>query len=139
MGSQGGESKIRLEVKTLNIRYTFAETIKILILLRFLPNILLMILADAIVDTEPNVQNRPLESMQRQVTYSDLQRITNNFERILGKGGFGTVYYGCIDGIHVAVKVFSPSSVQGYQQFQAEASHYNIEFLISHSSIIILN
>ena len=108
------------------------ETKKTSILLRYVPNILLVILAVALVDNEPNVQNRPLESIQRQITYSDLQRITNNFERILGKGGFGTVYYGCMDGIHVAVKVFSPSSsVQGYQQFQAEASHYDIEFLIS--------
>ncbi|XP_065632098.1 LRR receptor-like serine/threonine-protein kinase IOS1 isoform X2 [Quercus suber] len=92
----------------------------------------------ALVDTEPNVQNRPLESMQRQVTYSDLQRITNNFERILGKGGFGTVYYGCMDGIRVAVKVFSPSSVQGYQQFQAEVKllvrvhHKNLTTLVGY-------
>lgn len=46
--------------------------------------------------------------------------MTNNFERILGKGGFGTVYYGCLDEIQVAVKMLSPSSIQGYKQFQAE-------------------
>ena len=85
-------------------------------------NMHLMLLEIALVNIEPNVQNRPLESVQRQLTYSELLKITNNFEKTLGKGGFGTVYYGCIDRIHVAVKVFSPSSVQGYQQFQAEAS-----------------
>ena len=83
-------------------------------------------LAVAKVDLEPNVQNRSLESIQRQFTYTDLLRITNNFERILGKGGFGTVFHGCIENTQVAVKMLSASSVQGYQQFQAEASNYNL-------------
>lgn len=66
-----------------------------------------------------------LESKQRQYTYSDLAMITNSFDRILGRGGFGTVYHGLIDDIQVAVKMLSASSVQGYQQFLAEASdHY---------------
>ncbi|KAL4625887.1 hypothetical protein ACB092_05G057700 [Castanea dentata] len=71
-------------------------------------------------DTKPNVQNPSLESIQRQFTYSDVQRITNNLERAIGKGGFGTVYHGCIDDTQVAVKILSPSSFQGYQQFEAE-------------------
>uniref|UniRef100_A0A2N9G8P4 Protein kinase domain-containing protein n=1 Tax=Fagus sylvatica TaxID=28930 RepID=A0A2N9G8P4_FAGSY len=53
------------------------------------------------VDIEPKVENQSLESIQRQFTYPDLQRITNNFERILGKGGFGKVYHGFIDGYQV--------------------------------------
>ena len=64
---------------------------------------------------------KSLESLQRQFTYADLIRITNNFERVLGKGGFAKVYHGDIDDTQVAVKVLSLSSVQGYQQFQAEA------------------
>lgn len=48
--------------------------------------------------------------------------MTHNFQRILGKGGFGMVYHGVlIDGTEVAVKMLSPSSIQGYQQFQTEA------------------
>jgi hypothetical protein len=31
------------------------------------------------------------------------------------------VYHGYVDDTQVAVKMLSPSSVQGYQQFQAEA------------------
>ncbi|KAK7848842.1 lrr receptor-like serine/threonine-protein kinase ios1 [Quercus suber] len=67
--------------------------------------------AVAKVDFEPNVQNRSLESIQRQFTYPDLLRITNNFERILGKGGFGTVFHGCIENTQVAVKMLSASSL----------------------------
>ncbi|XLR33361.1 hypothetical protein S83_061261 [Arachis hypogaea] len=53
-------------------------------------------------------------------SYSDILKITNNFCQILGKGGFGTVYMGYVDDAPVAVKMLSQSSVQGYQQFQAE-------------------
>ena len=79
---------------------------------------------------------KSLESLQRQFTYADLIRITNNFERVLGKGGFGKVYHGYIDDTEVAVKVLSLSSVQGYQQFQAEARDYDADFLsFSHKYI----
>ena len=72
------------------------------------------------IDTKSNIQKESLESIQRQFTYSELQNITNNFERILGKGGFGTVYHGNIGNTQVAVKMISPSSTQGFRQFQSE-------------------
>lgn len=82
------------------------------------------------VNAESNVINRNdsmLESRKRQFTYAEIIKMTNNFERILGKGGFGTVYHGCLDdsSTQVAVKLLSPSSLQGYQQFQAEACSLN--------------
>nr|XP_023920490.1 probable LRR receptor-like serine/threonine-protein kinase At1g05700 [Quercus suber] len=93
------------------------------------------------VETKSNIQTKSLESidsMQRQFTYADLVRITNNFETVLGKGGSGQVYQGCIDDTQVAVKVFSLSSVQGYQQFQAEVKllmrvhHRNLTTLVGY-------
>ncbi|MED6137523.1 hypothetical protein PIB30_065737 [Stylosanthes scabra] len=63
-----------------------------------------------------------LESKRRPYSFNEVSNMTNNFERILSRGGFGTVYYGIIDDIQVAVKMLSQSSVQGYQQFLAEAS-----------------
>ncbi|KAH7565374.1 hypothetical protein JRO89_XS09G0198200 [Xanthoceras sorbifolium] len=47
-------------------------------------------------------------------------RITENFGRIIGRGGLGTVYYGNLDDSQVAVKMLSSSSIQGYKEFQAE-------------------
>ncbi|CAB4302988.1 unnamed protein product [Prunus armeniaca] len=79
-----------------------------------------------------------LESRKRQFAYSDILTITNNLEKILGKGGFGTVYYGCIDKTEVAVKMLSPSSVQGPQQFHAEVDlllrvhHINLISLVGY-------
>ncbi|KAK2654539.1 hypothetical protein Ddye_014395 [Dipteronia dyeriana] len=56
---------------------------------------------------------------------SDVVRITNNFERIVGQGGFGTVYHGNIDDhTQVAVKMLSLSSIQGDMQFQTERLNF---------------
>ncbi|KAI4305444.1 hypothetical protein L6164_028809 [Bauhinia variegata] len=58
--------------------------------------------------------------------------------RVLGKGGFGTVYLGFIDDNLVAAKMLSPSSAQGYQQFQAEVKllmtvhHRNLTSLVGY-------
>nr|XP_023890009.1 LRR receptor-like serine/threonine-protein kinase IOS1 [Quercus suber] len=91
--------------------------------------------------TESNIQNtsfQSIESIQRQFTYADLIKITNNFERILGKGGFGQVYHGYIDDTLVAVKVLAVASDQGYQQFQAEVKllmrvhHRNLTTLVGY-------
>ena len=73
-----------------------------------------------------NLQNVQLESKNRQFTYSDIQMITNNFEKFLGEGGFGKVYLGYVDGIPVAVKMISQSAVEGYQQFHSEACNRNL-------------
>ncbi|XP_062088372.1 LRR receptor-like serine/threonine-protein kinase IOS1 [Humulus lupulus] len=79
------------------------------------------------------------ESIKRQFTYSEVIKMTDNFERILGRGGFGTVFHGFVDdGTQVAVKMLSHSSVQGYQQFQAEVKllmrvhHRNLTSLVGY-------
>ncbi|PRQ49565.1 putative transferase, protein kinase RLK-Pelle-LRR-I-1 family [Rosa chinensis] len=57
---------------------------------------------------DSNIQMDSLEnfeSKKRQFTYSEVLTITNNFQTILGKGGFGLVYHGYVDDTQVAVKV----------------------------------
>ena len=82
----------------------------------------MMILAVVILGTNP----KSFESIQQQFKYSDLLNITNNFMRILAKGGFGKVYHGYIGHTQEAVKMLSPSSVLGYQEFEAEARKSNL-------------
>ncbi|XP_044479467.1 putative leucine-rich repeat receptor-like serine/threonine-protein kinase At2g19230 [Mangifera indica] len=87
-------------------------------------------------------KNESLESKTPRYKYSDLVRFTNNFEKAIGKGGFGAVYRGCMDDTQVAVKMLSPSSVQGYKEFKAEIEllmrvhHKNLTTLISLNSEI---
>ncbi|KAK2651579.1 hypothetical protein Ddye_011435 [Dipteronia dyeriana] len=88
--------------------------------------------------TQSNGTSGSFELKNRRFSYSDVVRMTNNFETIIGKGGFGTVYYGCLDNTQVAVKMLSPSSIQGYKEFQAEVEllmrvhHKNLTSLVGY-------
>lgn len=56
-------------------------------------------------------------------THADILEATNNFkeERIIGKGGFGTVYKGVFpDGREVAVKKLQREGIEGEKEFKAE-------------------
>ncbi|XP_059630738.1 probable LRR receptor-like serine/threonine-protein kinase At1g05700 isoform X2 [Cornus florida] len=89
-------------------------------------------------DAETNQRDVYMEVKNRQLTYSQVVHITNNFEKIVGKGGFGKVYLGYLGGSQVAVKMLSSSSVQGYKEFQAEADllvsvrHKNLTSLVGY-------
>ncbi|XP_031487919.1 probable LRR receptor-like serine/threonine-protein kinase At4g29180 [Nymphaea colorata] len=57
-------------------------------------------------------------------TYSQVVEITNNFEKVIGRGGSGTVFYGRLkDGHEVAVKKLSSRFVErGVMEFAAEVN-----------------
>ncbi|XP_022997845.1 LRR receptor-like serine/threonine-protein kinase IOS1 [Cucurbita maxima] len=82
--------------------------------------------------------HEPLRTPNRQLSYTDILKMTNNFSRLLGEGGFGKVYYGVMGNSEVAVKMLSPKSTQGYQEFQAEVDlllrvhHRNLTSLVGY-------
>ncbi|KQJ87154.2 hypothetical protein BRADI_4g09464v3 [Brachypodium distachyon] len=56
--------------------------------------------------------------------YKELELITNNFNTLIGRSGFGPVYFGRLEnGTPVAVKMRSETSSQGNTEFFAEAQH----------------
>ncbi|CAO1940495.1 unnamed protein product [Urochloa humidicola] len=60
----------------------------------------------------------------RRFKYKELKLITNGFKNVIGKGGFGPVYMGCLENeTSVAVKMRSQLSSQGNKEFLAEAQH----------------
>ncbi|KAF8094795.1 hypothetical protein N665_0352s0007 [Sinapis alba] len=72
----------------------------------------------------------------RRFTYSEVIKMTNNFQRFLGKGGFGVVYHGTVNGHeHVAVKVLSKSSTQGCKEFKAEV---DLLLRVHHKNLVSL-
>lgn len=53
--------------------------------------------------------------------FSEIKRITNNFENEIGVGGYGKVYSGVLDnGTQVAVKRAQEGSMQGAEEFKNE-------------------
>ncbi|KAF3783585.1 Inactive protein kinase, partial [Nymphaea thermarum] len=54
-------------------------------------------------------------------TYTEIVKITRNFEILIGTGGSGSIYYGYLDnGNEVAVKVLKDLQQRGSQEFAAE-------------------
>ncbi|KAA8516513.1 hypothetical protein F0562_016981 [Nyssa sinensis] len=57
------------------------------------------------------------------VTLSEIKYATRNFEKEVGSGGFGVVYYGKLkDGKEIAVKVLTSNSFQGKREFSNEVT-----------------
>jgi len=62
--------------------------------------------------------------------------MTNNFERVVGEGGFGVVCHGTVNGSEqVAVKLLSQSSTQGYKEFKAEV---DLLLRVHHTNLVSL-
>ncbi|XP_024189689.2 putative receptor protein kinase ZmPK1 [Rosa chinensis] len=53
-------------------------------------------------------------------TYAELKKATNDFKQEIGKGGFGTVYKGVLDGDRVVAVKRLEGIVQGDAEFWAE-------------------
>uniref|UniRef100_J3MWR7 Protein kinase domain-containing protein n=1 Tax=Oryza brachyantha TaxID=4533 RepID=J3MWR7_ORYBR len=75
----------------------------------------------------------------RRFTYRELEKLTSKFQQFIGQGGFGLVYYGCLeDGTEVAVKMRSESSSHGLDEFFAEVQsltkvhHRNLVSLVGY-------
>ena len=61
----------------------------------------------------------------RSYTFEEVRKITKDFKKEIGKGGSGKVYRGKLfkdECPRVAVKIFSPESDQGIDEFRNEVS-----------------
>jgi hypothetical protein len=63
-------------------------------------------------------------------TFSEIEDATRKFEKKIGSGGFGDVYYGKMkDGKEIAIKVLSSDSNQGEREFLNEVIFIWVESL----------
>lgn len=68
----------------------------------------------------PSKSNAPTEAAHC-FSFSEIEDATREFEKKIGSGGFGVVYYGKLkDGKEIAVKVLTSNSYQGKREFSNE-------------------
>ncbi|KAG2327996.1 hypothetical protein Bca52824_010724 [Brassica carinata] len=86
-----------------------------------------------------SISEESIKMKKKKFTYSEVTKMTRNFQTALGEGGFGIVYHGYLNGSEeVAVKVLSQSSSQGYKHFKAEVElllrvhHINLVSLVGY-------
>ena len=68
-------------------------------------------------------------NVAKEFTFEEIKIATNNFSKLLGRGGFGLVYKGYLSvGLDVAIKILSDTSNQGPQEFLNEV--FNLFLII---------
>lgn len=71
---------------------------------------------------------------------SEIEHATGKFEKRIGSGGFGIVYYGkMMDGKEIAVKVLNNDSYQGIREFINEVTLCSVIQLVKmykHSKLL---
>ncbi|XP_028807628.1 probable LRR receptor-like serine/threonine-protein kinase At4g29180 [Neltuma alba] len=110
--------------KKLNVFVPIVATISSLLVLLIVFIIIWKVRRNVQPDhtSNSNKERTLVASKKWQYSFAEVLDITNNFEIVIGKGGFGTVYRGQMkDGNQVAVKKLSPLSSQGPREFQTEA------------------
>ncbi|WJX92003.1 hypothetical protein P8452_73705 [Trifolium repens] len=87
--------------------------------------------------TSKNSKKRgSLETKHQAFSYTEILNITDNFKTVVGEGGFGKVYVGVLQNhTQVAVKILSPSSMQGYKEFHSEAQ---LLMIVHHRHLVSL-
>lgn len=73
-------------------------------------------------DNKPTLLKPPSDPRRSQhFTKVVITNITSNYTSLLGEGAFGKVYRGTLENkVEVAVKVLSPRSSQGLEEFNNE-------------------
>ena len=88
-----------------------------------------MILLSVDIVVKTNEDDETFEPKNQHLTYSEVERITENFQKELGRGASAIVYHGHLsNGIEVAVKKLSPSSILGSKQFKTEVNFSILAF-----------
>ena len=73
-------------------------------------------------------------------TIDELITATQTFTQEIGRGGFGSVFFGKLpDGTNIAVKVLSLFSWQGAQEFLNEVTHIFIQPVQFRSNLTMSN
>jgi serine/threonine protein kinase len=85
---------------------------------------------------------RPKFELMKEYTYVELHEATHGFspKNYLSEGGFGSVYWGKLHGLKIAVKKHKFASLQGEKEFKSEvnalskAIHENVVMLLGSCS-----
>ena len=73
----------------------------------------------------PSKSDHPTEAAHC-FTFAEIEDATKEFEKKIGSGGFGVVYYGKTrDGKEIAVKVLTSNSYQGKREFSNEVKFFS--------------
>ncbi|RHN39167.1 putative transferase, protein kinase RLK-Pelle-LRR-I-1 family [Medicago truncatula] len=90
----------------------------------------------AVLTSSNSKERGSMKSKHQKFSYSEILNITDNFKTTIGEGGFGKVYFGTLqDQTQVAVKSLSPSSMQGYKEFQSETQ---LLMIVHHRNLVPL-